>query len=40
VKTGGDAGRAAKLRSEAQKRYRSVRQRPPERVQAWLRDPG
>jgi eukaryotic-like serine/threonine-protein kinase len=40
VKTGGDAARAAALRREARAHYRSLGEDPPERVAAWLRDPG
>jgi tetratricopeptide (TPR) repeat protein len=40
VKTGGDAKRAAELRSEAKRRYRKLTQEPPERVAAWMREPG
>jgi tetratricopeptide (TPR) repeat protein/tRNA A-37 threonylcarbamoyl transferase component Bud32 len=40
VKTGGDAERAAELRSEARTRYRKLDEEPPERVGAWLREPG
>ncbi len=40
VKTGGDAKRAATLRAEARKLYRTQPQPPPERVAAWLNEPG
>jgi tetratricopeptide (TPR) repeat protein/tRNA A-37 threonylcarbamoyl transferase component Bud32 len=40
VKTSGDAERAAELREEARTRYRKLDEEPPERVAAWLRDPG
>jgi tetratricopeptide (TPR) repeat protein len=40
VKTGGDAKRAAELRAEARRRYRKLDEEPPERVAAWMREPG
>jgi eukaryotic-like serine/threonine-protein kinase len=40
VKTGGDAKRAAELRAEARRRYGKLTEDPPERVAAWLREPG
>ncbi len=36
VQTGGDTRRADTLRAEARKLYRSMTQRPPQRVRAWL----
>ena len=40
VKAGGDAKRAAELRVDARRRFRKLDSEPPERVAAWLRDPG
>jgi len=37
--TAGDANRAKALRAEARREYRSMPFDPPERIEAWLRDP-
>jgi hypothetical protein len=38
--TGGDAARATTLRGEARAHYRKIDVDPPERIAAWLREPG